>query len=78
MGGGPSEKKPDPTQLDTIISDIKAAADSIKADSINYKDIHEAGKNFTRRAPTSISSCESLNDYYLKPPSGDGPGGSAE
>jgi hypothetical protein len=75
MGGGKTESKPDPTQLDTIISDIKSAADSIKGDSLNYKDIHEAGKKLHQARANFNKFCESLNDYYLKPPSGDGPAG---
>ena len=75
MGGGPSASKPDPTQLDSIISDIKSTADSVKGDSINYKDIHEAGKKLNQARANFNKFCESLNDYYLKPPSGDGPAG---
>jgi len=75
MGGGPSASKPDPTQLNSIIADIKSAADSIKGDSINYKDIHEAGKKLHQARANFNKFCESLNDYYLKPPSDDGPAG---
>jgi len=75
MGGGPSASKPDPTQLDSIISDIKSTADSIKGDTINYEDIHEAGKKLHQARANFNKFCESLNDYYLKPPSGEGPAG---
>jgi hypothetical protein len=76
LGGGPKkDSKPDPTQLDSIISEIKSTADSIKGDSINYKDIHEAGKKLHQARANFNKFCESLNDYYLKPPSGDGPAG---
>jgi hypothetical protein len=75
MGGGSSSKKPDPTQLDTIMSDIKSAIDPIKGDSIKYPDIHEAGKKLHQARANFNKFCDSLNDAYLKPPSGDGPAG---
>ncbi len=76
MGGGPKkDSKPDPTQLDSIISEIKSATDSIKGESTNYKDIHEAGKKLHQARANFNKFCESLNDYYLKPPSDEGPAG---
>jgi hypothetical protein len=75
MGGGSADKKPDPTQLDSIISAIKSAVDPIKGDSIKYPDIHDAGKKLHQARADFNKFCDSLNDYYLKPPSGDGPAG---
>ncbi len=75
MGGGPSASKPDPSQLDTIMSEIKSVADSIKGEAIKYPDVHEAGKKLHKARADFNKFCESLNDYYLKPPSDEGPAG---
>lgn len=75
MGGGPTESKPDPTQLDAIMDKIKSSADKIKGDTIKYKDIHDVGKELHQTRADFNAFCEQLNKYYLKPPSGDGPAG---
>ncbi len=75
LGGGPSEPKPDPTQLDSFISQVKAAADKIKPATINYKEIHDAGKALHQARTDFNNFTVSLNKYYLKPPKDSGPAG---
>lgn len=75
LGGGPSEPKPDPTQLDSFISQVKAAADKIKPATINYQDIHDAGKALHQARTDFNNFTVSLNKYYLKPPKDSGPAG---
>jgi hypothetical protein len=75
LGGGPSTPKPDPSQLDTFASEIKAEADKIKPTAIKYPDIHAAGKKLHEIRSNYIGFCESLEKHYLKPPEEGGPAG---
>ena len=70
LGGGSSAPAPNPAQLDTFLSDIQSAAGKINKDSIKYPDIHAAGKKLHETRATYIEFCNSLNDYYIKPPDG--------
>ncbi|MEZ5347344.1 MAG: hypothetical protein R2681_17485 [Pyrinomonadaceae bacterium] len=70
MGGGSSTPAPDPAQLDTFLADIKTVVESINVDSIKYPDIHAAGKKLHETRATYVAFCESLNDFYIKPPDG--------
>lgn len=70
FGGGESTPKPDPTQLDTFLSDIQSAIDTINKPAILYPEIHEAGKKLHDTRATYTEFCKSLNDFYIKPPEG--------
>ncbi len=68
LGGGGGASKPDPSQLNAIIGEIKSAADTIKPISVTYPNTHEAGKKFHENRNKYADFCKSLNDFYLKPP----------
>ncbi|MGI9034511.1 MAG: hypothetical protein ACR2GD_00600 [Pyrinomonadaceae bacterium] len=68
--GGSGQSKPDPTQLDTFLSDIETAMQTINKPAIIYKEIHEAGKKLHETRATYAAFCKTLNDFYIKPPSG--------
>jgi hypothetical protein len=68
--GGGGGSAPDPTQLDTFLSDIQSAITTINKETILYPDIHEAGKKLHEIRAKYIDFCKSLNDYYVKPPQG--------
>ncbi|MGI8468496.1 MAG: hypothetical protein ACR2N3_08590 [Pyrinomonadaceae bacterium] len=70
LGGDSKKSKPDPTQLDTFLSDIETAIQTINKPSIIYKEVHEAGKKLHETRATYIAFCKTLNDFYLQPPSG--------
>jgi hypothetical protein len=70
LGGGSSAAKPDPTQLDTFLDEIKSQIDTINKPAILYPEIHEAGKKLNETRATYIAFCKSLNDFYIKPPEG--------
>ncbi len=70
LGGGSSQSKPDPTQLDTFLSDIESAIATINKPTILYPEIHEAGKKLHEIRATYVKFCETLNDFYIKPPEG--------
>lgn len=70
FGGGESAPKPDPTQLDTFLSDIQSQIDTINKPAILYPEIHEAGKKLHDTRATYVKFCQSLNDFYIKPPEG--------
>ncbi len=70
LGGGSSTPAPDPTQLDTFLSDIESAIKKVNKDSIKYPDIHEAGKKLHETRATYIEFCNKLNEFYIKPPDG--------
>ncbi len=70
LGGGSGASKPDPTQLDTFLSDIESAAKTINKATILYPEIHEAGKKLHETRATYIAFCQTLNDFYIKPPEG--------
>jgi len=67
-GGGPSA--PDPSQLDTFLTDIQSAIKPANVETILYPDVHEAGKKLHETRAKYITFCESLNAYYVKPPEG--------
>lgn len=69
LGGG-SGSKPDPTQLDTYISEIKSIAGTVNKASIQYPEIHEAGKKLNETRANYIAACQAFNDYYIAPPKG--------
>ncbi len=70
MGGGSGASAPDPSQLDTFLSDIKSAISTINKDPIKYPDIHAAGKKLHETRAKYMGFCESLNAFYIKPPDG--------
>lgn len=68
--GGGGGSAPDPTQLDTFLSDITSAVGTINVATVKYPDIHEAGKKLHETRATYAAFCKTLNDYYVKPPEG--------
>lgn len=70
FGGGESAAKPDPTQLDTFLSDIKSVVETINKPAILYPEVHEAGKKLHETRATYVEFCQTLNDFYIKPPEG--------
>jgi hypothetical protein len=70
MFGGGGGSAPDPTQLDTFLSDITSAVGTVNAASLKYPDIHEAGKKLHETRATYAAFCQTLNAYYVKPPEG--------
>lgn len=70
LGGGSGASKPDPTQLDTFLSDIQSQMATINKPAILYPEIHEAGKKLHETRATYTAFCQSLNDFYIKPPEG--------
>ncbi|MEQ1761778.1 MAG: hypothetical protein ABL984_01400 [Pyrinomonadaceae bacterium] len=69
LGGG-GGSAPDPTQLDTFLSEIKTIVGTVNAASVKYPDIHEAGKKLHETRANYAAFCVSLNDHYVKPPEG--------
>jgi hypothetical protein len=69
LGGGPSAA-PDPSQLDTFLSDITSAVSGLNKATILYPEIHEAGKKLHDVRATYIAFCQTLNDHYVKPQEG--------
>ncbi len=69
LGGG-SGSAPDPTQLDTFLSEIKTIAGTVNKASIQYPEIHEAGKKLNETRANYAAVCQSFNDYYVAPPKG--------
>lgn len=69
LGGG-SGAKPDPTQLDTFLSEIKTIVETVNKASVKYPEIHEAGKKLHETRANYAAFCVSLNDFYVKPPEG--------
>jgi hypothetical protein len=70
MFGGGAPAAPDPSQLDTYLSDISSAVATINKDTILYPDIHEAGKKLHETRAKYIAFCKTLSDFYVKPPAG--------
>jgi hypothetical protein len=70
LGGGSGQSKPDPTQLDTFLSDIESAIQTINKPAILYPEIHEAGKKLHETRANYVKFCQNLNDFYVKPPEG--------
>lgn len=70
LGGGSGASKPDPTQLDTFLSDIESVVATINKPAILYPEIHEAGKKLHETRATYNKFCEDLNAFYIKPPEG--------
>lgn len=70
LGGGSGASKPDPTQLDTFLSDIESAIDTINKPTIIYSEVHDAGKKLHEVRANYVKFCESLNAFYVKPPEG--------
>jgi len=68
--GGGGGAAPDPTQLDTFLSDIESAVKPVNVATILYPDTHEAGKKLHETRAKYIAFCKTLNDYYVKPPAG--------
>lgn len=73
LGGGSGKSKPDPTQLDTFLSDIENAIQTINKPAILYPEVHDAGKKLHETRATYTKFCETLNDFYCKPPDGNNP-----
>jgi len=69
LGGG-SGAKPDPTQLDTYLSELKTIVGTVNKASVQYPEIHEAGKKLHETRANYIAACQAFNDYYIKPPEG--------
>ncbi len=69
LGGG-SGSAPDPTQLDTFISEIKTIVGTVNKASVKYPDIHEAGKKLHETRANYAAACQAFNDYYIAPPKG--------
>ncbi len=69
LGGG-GGSAPDPTQLDTFLSEIKTIAGTVNVASVKYPDIHEAGKKLHETRANYVAFCQSLTDHYVKPPEG--------
>lgn len=69
LGGG-SGSAPDPTQLDTFLSEIKSIVGTINKASIQYPEIHEAGKKLHETRANYAAACQAFNDYYIAPPKG--------
>jgi hypothetical protein len=74
LGGSNTTSKPDPSQLDTLLSKIKTEAGKINKGQIEYKDTHECGKQLHLIRADYKAFCKSLDDYYLKPPKSEGIG----
>ncbi len=70
LGGGSSQSKPDPTQLDTFLSDIESAIATVNKPAILYPEIHAAGKKLHEVRANYVKFCENLNAFYIKPPEG--------
>lgn len=70
LGGGSGASKPDPTQLDTFLTDIAAQMATINKPAVLYPEIHEAGVKLHETRATYVAFCQSLNDFYIKPPEG--------
>ena len=70
LGGGSSQSKPDPTQLDAFLSDIESAIATINKPAILYPEIHAAGKKLHEVRANYVKFCENLNAFYIKPPEG--------
>lgn len=70
LGGGESAPTPDPTQLDTFLTEIETQIQTINKPAILYPEIHEAGKKLNETRATYVAFCQSLNDFYIKPPEG--------
>ena len=70
LGGGSGASKPDPTQLDTFLSDIESQMQTINKPAILYPEVHAAGKKLHETRATYVKFCESLNAFYIKPPEG--------
>ena len=70
LGGGSGASKPDPTQLDTFLSDIETQIATINKPAILYPEIHEAGKKLHETRATYVEFCKTLNEFYIKPPEG--------
>ncbi len=70
FGGGSSASPPDPTQLDTFLDDITSVIETINKPAILYPEIHAAGKKLHETRATYVAFCQSLNDFYIKPPEG--------
>jgi hypothetical protein len=68
LGGGSSAAKPDPTQLDTFLSDIESQMQTINKPAILYPEIHEAGKKLHETRATYAAFCQSLNDFTSSRP----------
>jgi hypothetical protein len=62
--------KPDPAQLDAFLSEIESQIQTINKPAILYPEIHEAGKKLHETRATYAAFCQSLNDFYIKPPEG--------
>lgn len=73
LGGGSGKSKPDPTQLDTFLSDIETAIQTVNKPAILYPEIHTAGKKLHETRATYVAFCKTLNDFYCKPPDGKNP-----
>ena len=69
-GGGSGQAKPDPTQLDTFLSEIESTITTINKQGILYPEIHEAGKKLHETRANYIKFSENLNALYIKPPEG--------
>jgi hypothetical protein len=74
LGGSSKSSKPDPTKLESFINKIKTEAGKINVASIQYKDIHETGKQFHLIRGEYYAFCQTLNEYYLKAPKSEGIG----
>lgn len=70
LGGGSSQSKPDPTQLDTFLTEIETQIQTINKPAILYTEIHEAGKKLHETRANYVKFCENLNAFYVKPPQG--------
>ena len=70
LGGGSGGSAPDPAQLDTFLSDIQSEIKKINKDTIKYPDIHAAGKKLHETRATYVEFCNTLNEFYIKPPDG--------
>lgn len=74
LGGGNTTSKPDPKQLDTLLGKIKTETGKINKGQIQYKEIHECGKQLHMIRADYAAFCESLDAYYLQPPKSEGIG----
>ena len=68
LGGGSGAAKPDATQLDAFLSDIQSQMATINKPAIVYSEIHEAGVKLHETRATYAAFCQTLNDFYIKPP----------
>lgn len=73
LGGGSGKSKPDPQQLDTFLSDIESAMQTINKPAVLYPEIHEAGKKLHETRATYVKFCETLNDFYITTPDSSNP-----